>query len=373
MDKVAVRPAAATGGEAFDEYYFANGCGVPYRRDDHWLTFFGGIADEIVERIHPRRVLDAGCAIGVLVETLRDRGVDALGVDISSYAIGQVYEPIRPFCRQSSIAEELADRYDLIVSIEVLEHMPAAEGEKAIANFCRHTDDVLFSSTPGDYKELTHVNVQPTEYWAEQFARHGFFRDVDFDASFITPWAVRFRRRNDPLARIVREYERKYAVLSLARHEARQFAQELQRDLAQARERMAAFEAKGERRGAPDQERAHLQQLIAQIGELLVGVDSQRKALLQSRMELDLERDRVTRALATQDDSRELAALRASLEETHANHTRKVLEVDALRAEASESGVRAHSLEHELRHARETIRLMEQSVFWRARRLLGRR
>jgi len=25
--------------------------------------------------------------------------------------------------------------------------------------------------------------------------RHGFCRDVDFDASFITPWAVRFRKR----------------------------------------------------------------------------------------------------------------------------------------------------------------------------------
>lgn len=27
----------------------------------------------------------------------------------------------------------------------------------------------------------SHINVQPPEYWAQLFARQGFFRDVDFD------------------------------------------------------------------------------------------------------------------------------------------------------------------------------------------------
>jgi len=45
-------------------------------------------------------------------------------------------------------------------------------------------------SSPFDYREPTHVNALPTEYWAEQFARHGFVRDIGFDVSFITHWAV---------------------------------------------------------------------------------------------------------------------------------------------------------------------------------------
>src|SRR6185436_13205997 len=80
-----------------------------------------------------------------------------------------------------------------------------------------------------------HVNVQPAEYWAEQFARHGFFRDVDYDASFVTPWAVRFRRRRDPLARIVRDYERRHASLAAERNDLRQYVAELRRDLEAAR------------------------------------------------------------------------------------------------------------------------------------------
>src|SRR5438445_606738 len=45
-----------------------------YQRDQHWLAFFGQIADHISREIAPRTVLDAGCAMGLLVEALRDRG-----------------------------------------------------------------------------------------------------------------------------------------------------------------------------------------------------------------------------------------------------------------------------------------------------------
>lgn len=229
---------------SFDAYYFAHCCGVPYRRDEHWTRFFNAIAEHIVGKIQPTRVLDAGCALGLLVEALRALGVDAEGIDLSSHAIANVFDPIKPFCRHGSIADEFSSRYDLIVSIEVLEHMPVGEGEAAIANICRHTDDVLFSSTPHDYREPSHVNVQPLEYWAELFARHGFHRDVDFDASFITPWAVRFRRSAEPLPRIVRSYERQFWTLTSARNQARAFSVELQQRHGETLERLSAAEAK---------------------------------------------------------------------------------------------------------------------------------
>lgn len=230
----------AVGDESFDAYYFEHCCGKPYRRDEHWVNFFGGIADRIVARIQPQRVLDAGCALGLLVEALRDRGVDGEGIDLSSYAITNVPEAVKPFCRHGSIVEEFPDRYDLIVTIEVLEHMPPRDGEAAIANICRHTDDVLFSSTPSDVREPSHVNLQPPEYWAEQFAGHGFFRDVDFDASFVTPWAIRFRRSTEPLPRIVRNYERRYWALTTERDGTRSFSIDLQRELLESEHAGAA-------------------------------------------------------------------------------------------------------------------------------------
>ncbi len=216
----------------FDAYYFRHGCGQPYERNDAWLKFFDGIAEAIARKMGPRTVLDAGCAMGFLVEALRQRGVEAWGIDVSDYAIERVHPGIRPYCSVGTVTAPLAQDYDLIVCIEVLEHLSAREAEQAVENFCRHSDDVLFSSTPLDYKETTHFNVQPLEYWAELFAQHGFFRDVDFDASFITDWAVRFRRMNEPLHRVVRDYERKFWLLWKENRDLRNLAVEMRNQLA---------------------------------------------------------------------------------------------------------------------------------------------
>ncbi|MCX7791050.1 MAG: class I SAM-dependent methyltransferase [Chloroflexaceae bacterium] len=196
--------------DLYNAFYYRTGCGPPYQRDEHWMAFFGRIAETIVERISPRSVLDAGCAFGLLVEQLRLLGVEAEGVDISEFAIASAPETVRPHVRAASITEPFGRRYDLIVCIEVLEHMPQRDAEAAIANLTAHSDDILFASSPLDFKEATHVNVHPIEHWVELFATHGFVRDVDFDASFVTPWAMRLRRRADPLPRIVRDYERRF-------------------------------------------------------------------------------------------------------------------------------------------------------------------
>lgn len=213
----------------FDAFYYAMGCGSSYDRHGHWLGFFQGMADQIIADLHPKNVLDAGCAKGFLVEGLRNRGVEAWGIDISEYAIQEVFDPIKPYCKVGSITDPFPQKYDLIVTIEVVEHMAAEMGKKAIANMCAHTDRVLFSSTPFDYKETTHFNVQPPEYWAREFARHGFFRDVDFDASFITSWAVCFKKVDLPLHQLTYDYERRFWLLWKENTDLRKLSNELRK------------------------------------------------------------------------------------------------------------------------------------------------
>jgi GT2 family glycosyltransferase len=168
---------------------------MPYdRRCGHWLEFFGFIADRVTAEIGPKKVLDVGCAKGFLVEALRDRGIEAFGIDISEYAISEVRADIRPYCRVASAVDPFDDQYDLIICIEVLEHLTEEEGRQALANIRRSSGDVLFSSTPDDFEEPTHVTVRPRFYWIEQFAEHGLYLDVVFDAGFIAPHAMRFRK-----------------------------------------------------------------------------------------------------------------------------------------------------------------------------------
>jgi SAM-dependent methyltransferase len=198
---------------SFDAYYYQYACGQPYTRTPEWLAFFNAIAVRIAADLEPKTVLDAGCAFGMLVESLRQNGIDAFGIDISEYAIQSVHESIRPYCRAASVTTPFPQNYDLIISMEVLEHMPKDQAELAVINLCRHSDQILFSSSPYDYKESTHCNVQPPEYWAEHFARQGFYRDVDFDASFLTQWAVLFRKRQIPAHLVIKDYERRFWLL----------------------------------------------------------------------------------------------------------------------------------------------------------------
>ena len=178
----------------FDAQYYSAGCGRPYGRDEIWTAFFGRIADGIVRTLRPERALDAGCAWGLLVEALRARGVDAEGFDISSFAIAQVAEPVRPYCWQASVTDEIAGDYDLIVCQEIFAHLTEEAGRRAVANFHRHADRILFSAGAYPPNER-HLNPLGPEDWTRIFEASGFRRDAGLDASFMTPWATYYIRK----------------------------------------------------------------------------------------------------------------------------------------------------------------------------------
>ena len=196
--------------EYYQHYRTASG-EISYQDSEEIKAFIGHIATQIKEKYRPKTVLDAGCAMGLLVAALRDLGVEAYGVDLSEYAISQVREDIRPYCAVGSLADPLPDslprRYDLVVSMEVLEHIPEEEGKKAVANLCAVTDQVLFCSSPDDTEDPTHINLHQPSYWCGLFAEQGFFFVGEEKPVFLTNYALFFRQKSVPAA--VELYEEK--------------------------------------------------------------------------------------------------------------------------------------------------------------------
>lgn len=170
----------------------------PYERNASWLAAWARIAKRIQETLSPSTVLDSGCAMGMLVESLRDLGIEASGYDISSYAISQVRGDVAPHCRVGLVTDPIEGSWDLIVSIEVLEHVTSEECELALDRFASATDQVLFSSSPLDLTEKTHINVRPIRAWIEAFLARGFAPATGYDASYISPQAILFRRGPAP-------------------------------------------------------------------------------------------------------------------------------------------------------------------------------
>src|SRR5438067_1079176 len=99
---------AQNNGSFYDATYYKNNCGpIAYERSAVWFALFSNIAETLIRLDHPRRVFDAGCAWGFLVEAFRDRGVEAWGVDLSPYAIGKVRQDLQPYCRVGSLTEPI--------------------------------------------------------------------------------------------------------------------------------------------------------------------------------------------------------------------------------------------------------------------------
>lgn len=188
---------------------------VDYSKSKYTKDNLEQVAKRIVEDWRPKTVLDAGCAMGHFVAAMRDMGVEAYGVDISKYAIENVREDIKPYCVAQSITKPLPEnfpkKFDIVFSAEVLEHIYEDEVEDAIANIANAADVFLFCSTPDDIEDPTHVNVRQPEYWAKLMAKHGMYRRLDYNAEFLTPYAMAFIH-NDNFPRQVEDYERNLRI-----------------------------------------------------------------------------------------------------------------------------------------------------------------
>lgn len=264
---------SAQASPSYGAYYYAHDCGIPYERSEHWLNFFGKVADHIVRELRPRRVLDAGCAKGFLVEQLRDRGVDAYGIDISEHAISEVHESVKDFCRVGSLTDPIEGHYDLITCIEVVEHMPSPDGRVALDNLCKATDRLLLSTSPYDYGEPTHLNVQPPEQWSALLANNDFTRELDYDASYLTPWATLYTHKPTPVPELVRAYDRSWWRLRLEVQETRTQLLQLQ---ARLEEVTTGIGDEGERRvGELSDEREQLRKEVLRLRDLVVGKDAE--------------------------------------------------------------------------------------------------
>jgi len=207
--------AAGTTAADYSSAYYASHLGVTdYSWDTpSWRDFFVQAAVRCKAITHAETVLDVGCAKGLFVQALASVGVDATGFDISTHAVESAHEDVRDRIRVASITEPLTARYDLISCIEVLEHLSLGDADVALDNICVATDLVLFSSTPSDFAEPTHVNVQSTAAWAAAFAERGFFRRTDVNLDFLTTWAVLFQRADLVSRDVVHRYEAQYAAL----------------------------------------------------------------------------------------------------------------------------------------------------------------
>jgi SAM-dependent methyltransferase len=121
-------------------------------------------------------VVDVGCGIGTWLAVFREHGVtDGLGLDGAYVDRTQLLMPASQFRAVDLTTPPRLERtFDLAVSIEVAEHLPAAAADSFVRYLTTLAPIVLFSAAVPGQGGTNHLNEQWPEYWATRFLEGGF-------------------------------------------------------------------------------------------------------------------------------------------------------------------------------------------------------
>jgi SAM-dependent methyltransferase len=124
--------------------------------------------------------IDVGCGVGTFLAEFASHGVNlTLGVDGDHVERGMLrIAPDQFLARDLGERLKLEQRFDLAISLEVAEHLPAARARSFIADLAALSDVILFSAAIPGQGGTFHLNEQWQDYWAAEFQTIGY-RAID--------------------------------------------------------------------------------------------------------------------------------------------------------------------------------------------------
>ncbi len=130
----------------------------------------------VLELLDIGSVVDVGCGSGSWLSVFAELGVpevfgvDGPWVDPSNLLIARenffTHDLNRPLA--------LDRRFDLVINLEVAEHLPAEQAESLVKSLTGLGPCVLFSAAVPFQGGTNHINEQWPEYWAQLFMKFGF-------------------------------------------------------------------------------------------------------------------------------------------------------------------------------------------------------
>jgi Methyltransferase domain len=121
-------------------------------------------------------VCEFGCGHGHWLSAAREAGVGSvLGIDGAWTDRQKLLFPERNFrVADLSAKLELDQRFDLCISLEVGEHLPARAAAAFVNSIARSSSLVLFGAAIPFQGGYRHINERYPSYWADLFDREGF-------------------------------------------------------------------------------------------------------------------------------------------------------------------------------------------------------
>ena len=128
------------------------------------------------EIIPSNSVCDVGCGVGTWLAAFKECGAtEIFGLDGEWVDKNKLVIPEISFLQADLTAPPSIDRtFDLAISLEVAEHLPAAEADKFVDFITSLAPVVMFSAAIPGQGGIGHVNEQWPSYWISLFNARGF-------------------------------------------------------------------------------------------------------------------------------------------------------------------------------------------------------
>jgi SAM-dependent methyltransferase len=134
------------------------------------------IVPRIIDLLHPKSVVDVGCGLGSWLSVFEDFGIkDIVGIDGNYVNRSLMYineDKFIPYDLKKPL--ELNRKFDLVISLEVAEHLPENAAEPFIKSLVSLGDFILFSAAIPNQGGQDHVNERWPNYWQNLFRNFGF-------------------------------------------------------------------------------------------------------------------------------------------------------------------------------------------------------
>ena len=179
--------------------FFEKPNGTIFSNEWHWDNSFIDVPPFLflAEKLGPRSVLDIGCGIGAYLKIFEKYGgakifgVDGLDSEATVLSLDQ-YKKI-DLQKLSSIRAPV----DLVMCIEVLEHLPELVSVKLIRMMAENANKyVLFSAAEPGQPGNGHINCQSMKYWISVWQLEGWTPDLQLTLSFRALASLSWLRRN---------------------------------------------------------------------------------------------------------------------------------------------------------------------------------
>lgn len=148
-----------------------------FERRSMFADNFVRLAAALVNAFKPQSHLDLGAGSGLLVDAMSKLAIATHGVELSENAWNACPKDVQQLITFGVGVDgwEASQQADLVTCVEVLEHVPESEADKAVAAICgRSTRWVYFSAAAPGQPGKGHVNCKPKKYWRAKFEANGF-------------------------------------------------------------------------------------------------------------------------------------------------------------------------------------------------------